>query len=173
MKPVWVAAALTAALSSACGKGSVDPGQPPSVVTFELRNDSIPTVYLFQDCLLDYTITSLADPVHVIEREGPCGCDCGVAQCPVCGPCFQGSRELAGGAAMNEYWTTVSVTYEPSPNGSCERKRTLPAGPYRIDVPVYTSADDAAARTAARTATQTFTLPAPNDSVTVSLGVSP
>jgi len=172
MKPLLIAA-VTAALAGACSSKTTDAGPPPSTVTFELRNDSAPTLYLFQDCLLDLTITSLADPPHVIEREGPCGCDCGVASCPVCGPCFQGPREVAGGAVLSEYWSTVSVTYEPAPTGSCERKHSLPPGQYRIDIPVYGSAEDAAAKTGARTATQTFTLPVPSDSVSVALGVSP
>ena len=172
MKPLLIAAVM-AALAGACSTSTVDPGPPPSTVTFELRNDGVPALYVFQGCLLDLTITALADPPRVIEREGSCGCDCGVASCPVCGACFQGSREVAGGTAVSEYWSTVSVTYEPTPTGSCERKHALPAGQYRIDVPVYVSAEDAAAKTGARTATQTFTLPVPGDSVAVALGVSP
>lgn len=173
VRPLLVAVAAGAALAGACGKGSIDPGPPPTVVTFELRNDGIATVFLMQECLTDYTITSLADPVHVITREGPCGCDCALATCPVCGACFQGSREVAIGTAVTDYWTTVSVTSVPRPSGSCEQKQTLPDGPYRIDVPVYASDADAIARTGARTATQSFDLPAPGDSVTVQLGVSP
>jgi hypothetical protein len=95
-----------------------------------------------------------------------------VASCPVCGACFQGSREVAGGTTVSEYWSTVTVTYEPAPTGSCERKHALPAGQYRIDVPVYGSAEDAAAKMGARIATQTFTLPAPGDSVAVALGIT-
>ena len=167
-------AAATAALAGACsntlGTGNTP---PPSTVTFELRNASVPAVYLFENCLLDLTITSLADPAHVVEREGPCGCDCGVASCPLCGPCYAGPREIVGGGRVSEYWTAVSVTHEPAPTGSCERKHALPAGQYRIDVPVYASAEDAVAKAGARMATQTFTLPAPNDVVDVALGVSP
>jgi len=165
-------AVMTAALAGGCSK-TTEQGPPPSTVTFELRNDGVPSVYLFENCLLDLTITSLAEPVHVIEREGPCGCDCGESSCPVCGPCFLGSREVAGGAVVSEYWSAVSVTYESAPTGSCERKHTLPAGQYRIDVPVYASAEDTLARTGARMATQSFVLPAPGDSVSVALGVSP
>jgi hypothetical protein len=167
-------AATTAALG-ACSTSTLDPGPepPPSVVTFELRNDSLATVYLFQECFLDYTITSLADPPYQIGRQWACGCDCALSSCPVCGACFQGSREVPGGAAVSESWTAVNVTAEPRPAGACEKKHTLPAGPYRIDIPVYTSDADATARTAARIATQSFVLPAPDDHVTVALGVSP
>jgi hypothetical protein len=174
VKPLLPIALAAAALAGACSTGSLDPGTQPqaSKVVFELRNDSAPAVYLFQSCLTDLTITSLADPVHVVEREGPCGCDCGIASCPVCGPCYQGSLEVAGGALRSEYWTAVSVTYEAAPTGSCERKHALPAGPYRIDVPVYGSAEDAAAKSGARIASQTFTLPAAGDTVPVALGLS-
>src|SRR5262249_49603383 len=97
---------------------------------------------------------------------------CGVASCPLCGPCFQGSVEVATGSIQSEYWNTVSVTHEPSPAGSCERKRALPAGQYRIDVPVYVTAEGAAAKMGARIASATFTLPAPLDTVSVPLGLT-
>jgi hypothetical protein len=188
MRPLLAVAAVIAAAAGACGTGGGQltgaggttgsggtGGPPPStVVTFELRNDSAPTVYLFQDCLVEYTITSLADPPHLIERPGPCGCDCAQSICPVCGPCFQGSREVAGGAVMNEYWSAASVTYEPAPPpvGTCSRTHPLPDGPYRIDIPVYPTAEDAAARTGARIATQSFALPVPGESVIVPLGLT-
>jgi hypothetical protein len=174
MRSLVFALAVGAALAGACGKGSVtDPGPPPSVVTFELRNDGIATVYLLQDCLVEYTITSLADPVHVIRRNAGCGCDCSQTSCPVCGACFLGSREIAVGAVLNDSWTTEDIINVSRPTGSCQRSETLPAGPYRIDVPVYGSDADALARTSARTATQSFVLPAPGDTVAVALGVSP
>jgi hypothetical protein len=174
VKTLLSIAAATIALAGACSTGSLDPGTTPEpkTVMFELRNDSAPAVYLFQSCLVDLTITSLTDPVHVVQREAPCGCDCGVASCPLCGPCFQGSIEVAGGAMQSEYWNAVSVTHESSPAGSCERKHALPAGQYRIDVPVYASAEDAAAKTGARIASTTFTLPAPMDTVSVALGLT-
>jgi hypothetical protein len=81
------------------------------------------------------------------------------------------------GASINEPWRAVNVTYEPRPTGTCERQHTLPAGAYRIDIPVYSvprtpqAIEDGTA--VPRTATQTFTLPAPNDTVAVPVGASP
>jgi hypothetical protein len=192
MKPLLAAAALIAATAGACSTGGGQltgaagttgtggtggtGGLPPStVVTFELLNNSAATVYLFQECWVESTITSLADPPHVIERPGPCGCDCAQAVCPLCGACFQGSREVAAGAVMQEFWSPASVTYEPAPPpvGTCSRTHALPDGPYRIDIPVYPTAEDAVARTGARIATQSFALPVLDESVTVALGVSP
>jgi hypothetical protein len=174
VKPLLPIAAATIALAGACSTGSLDPGTTPqpTPITFELRNDSAPAVYLFQSCLVDLTITSLADPPQVIDRGGPCGCECGVGSCPLCGPCYQGSVEVAGGSMLSQYWNAVRVTREAAPTGSCERKHALPAGEYRIDVPVYASADDAAAKTSARIASQIFTLPAPADIVSVPLGLT-
>jgi len=176
MRSLGFALVVGAALAGACGKGSIagpDSGPPPSVVTFELRNDGIATVYLLQNCLVDYTITSLSDPANVIQRATGCGCECGQSSCPVCGACFVGSREVAIGTALTDHWTTEDVTNVPTATGSCLRRQTLPDGPYRIDVPVYASDADALARTGARTAIQSFMLPAPGDNVTVALGVSP
>jgi len=180
-----VAALIAAVASGACstgggaltgaggttGTGGTGGPPPSTVVTFELLNNSTPTVYLFQDCWVESTITSLADPPHVIERDGPCACDCAQSTCPVCGPCFQGSREVLGGAVMQEFWSPASVTYETRPAGSCSRRHALPDGPYRIDVPVYPTAEDAVARTGARIATQSFALPVGDESVIVPLGL--
>jgi hypothetical protein len=181
-----VAALIAVAAAGACSTGGGEltgaggttgtggtGGPPPSIViTFELRNNSAPTVYLFQDCLVEYTITSLADPPHVIERDGPCACDCAQSICAVCGQCLQGSRELVGGAVMQESWSPASVTYETRPAGSCSRRHALPDGPYRIDIPVYPTAEDAVARTGARIATQSFALPPLADPVIVPLGLT-
>ena len=173
MKSLVFALAAGAALAGGCGKGGItDPGPPPSVVTFELRNDGIATVYLSQGCVIDYTITSLADPVHVIGRNEGCGCDCDLAGCPLC-LCVMGSRQVAIGAAVSDSWTTEDIVNVQRPAGPCQRRETLPAGPYRIDVPVYASDADAVSRTGPRTAIQSFALPAPGGTVTVALGVSP
>ena len=172
MKRLPPAAVLFAVLAGACSSGG-PLAPPPSVVTFELRNDGSSPVYLRQDCLLNYTITSLADPARTIVRQGPCACDCALATCPVCGACFQGPREVAAGAFLEDAWLTVNVTHEPRATGSCERKHTLPAGPYRIDVPVYPTLGDAENGSGARTAAQSFELPGPDGNIVVALGVSP
>jgi hypothetical protein len=165
--------ALTGVLAAgACGSSTLGPKLQPSTVTFQLRNDGASTVYLFENCTIEYTITSLADPVHAIARQGTCACACDQSSCPVCGPCFAGPRDVAVGAMLAESWNSVSVTTEPTPAGSCERATPLPYGRYRIDVPVYPTAADALARMYGRTITQTFDLPVAGDAVDVQLGVS-
>jgi hypothetical protein len=166
---VLVSGALAA---GACGPSTLGPPQEVSSITFQFRNDGIATVYLFASCTVEYTITSLAEPVHQITRAGTCACACGQSACPVCGACFAGPRDVAVGAMIGESWRSVSVTTEASPTGSCERATPLPSGHYRIDVPVYPTLADATARTYGRPATQSFDLPV-DGMVDVQLGLSP
>lgn len=176
MKRLGLIVVATALVAGACGSGKLDTDPPPqaSSITFQLRNDGLSNVYLFQNCAIEYTITSLADPVHQIARVGACACECSQASCPVCGPCFAGPRDVEVGAALSEYWSTVNVTTQPtSIGGTCEQRTPLPYGRYRIDVPVYPTLADATARMLERTATQTFELPVAGDTVDVQLGLSP
>ncbi len=171
--PILTIAAI-GLLTGACGSTtSSDPGKTPATITFQLHNDGISTVDVMVNCQINLTITSLADPVHTIDREGACACDCAQSSCPVCGPCWAGPREVPVGTMTSESWNAVSVTTQQTPAGSCERRTALPDGPYRIDVPVYPSADDALAGTAGWTTSQTFNLPVAGNVVDVALGASP
>ena len=184
MKDRRAAATLAGVLTVAvavigCGGGSLGQTQtePPTPPTFNLQNSGPTSVYLFESCVLDLTITALADPPRAIGLpSGGCGiCDCAVQSCPqvVCGPCYFGGLEVAAGAAQSYFWTPVDVAYETRATSSCSRMRALPAGHYRIDVPVYASADDAAAKTGARIVSQTFDLPASGDAIAVPIAASP
>jgi hypothetical protein len=160
-------------LAGACRDSGYDRTPAAMPVTFQLRNDGISTVYLFESCQIDFTITSLADPVHQIALPGACACACGIA-CPVCGPCYEGPLDVATGTMRTAYWSTVKVTTEPtSTGGSCERQFPLGFGPYRIDVPVYPTLADATARMTGRTASQSFELPLTTDVIDIQLGLSP
>jgi hypothetical protein len=173
MKSALLMIATMALAAGACGSNSGGtPPPPPATITFQLHNDGISTIYVYEGCQLDFTITSLADPVHTIALSAGCACTCGQA-CPVCGPCFEGALDLTVGDMMIAQWNTVDVATQQTPTGSCERTMPLPYGPYRIDVPVYPSHDDAVAKTSGRTASQTFTLPVTGNVVHVQLGESP
>jgi hypothetical protein len=130
-------------------------------------------VYLFESCVLELTITSLAAPPRTIGLPGGgCGiCDCTAPTCPpvACGACYQGGLEVAAGGAQTYFWIPANVAYEPRAQSNCSRTNLLPAGHYRIDVPVYANAEDAAAKTTARIASQTFDLPATTDTIAVPL----
>jgi hypothetical protein len=51
------------------------------------------------------------------------------------------------------------MSYETRGATQCSHTRILPPGHYRIEIPVYTSAADAVAKTGARLVTKTFDLP--------------
>jgi hypothetical protein len=150
---------------AACG-GSLAPQNlppDPTPLTFELHNGGATSVYLHETCTLELSILQLTAPPEAVGLStGGCGvCDCAAASCgPVaCGACFDGGLEVAAGATQQYFWTQVDVQYETGAAATCSRTTALPAGPYRIDVPVFASADDASGGIGARVATATFTLP--------------
>ncbi len=159
---------------AACGNGVLDMPQPepsPSTVKFQLQNDGAAPAYVYQGCLVDFTITSLANPSAPITRVEGCVCSCSQApQCPVCGACYAGPLEIAAGTAATAYWTAATLTTERG--GACQTLHALPAGSYRIDLPVYASQADAAAKVLPRVLTQVFTLPAPDDTVAIPVASS-
>jgi len=172
-RPSLILVSVSLAVAASCGITENLPA-PPAMVTFRLQNDGAQPVFLSQNCLIDYTITSLAAPVHGITRVDGCACSCGVTGCSVCGACAHGAIAVPVGMSQNDLWRAVDFTTESTSTGSCVREHKLPLGPYRIDVPVYTSEADATALTGARTATQSFTLPESGIlSVDVAVGASP
>lgn len=65
----------------------------------------------------------------------------------------------AGGEVPETCSSCACATWPPGQGGTCSRTNVLPAGPYRIDVSVFASADDASGGIGARVATATFALP--------------
>jgi hypothetical protein len=135
----------------------------PPPITFSLQNGGATSLYIFEGCIPDLTITELSTPPIVIGRpDGGCGiCDCAQATCPAvtCGPCYQGGLAIAAAGAQQYFWDPVDMSYETRGTTECSHTRILPPGQYRIDIPVYTSAADAVAKTGARLVTKTFDLP--------------
>jgi hypothetical protein len=108
----------------------------------------------------------------VVGRGGGCACSCSDPSCSgqlACGACFQGGLEIAPGSSMSYGWTAADISYENRGSYQCARSPALPAGSYRIDVPVYGSEADAASQTGPRTVTKTFDLP-PTGDISVALG---
>lgn len=176
MKNLGFAALWCALGLGACGSSHPTPVPNPTPLTFALQNGGSTSVYLFEECLLDMTITELVNPPRMVGLPGGgCGvCDCGASSCPpvVCGACYDGGLEVAAGAAQSYLWTPVDIQYETGATATCSRTQLLPAGQYRIDVPVYASAADATAKTSARIATATFSLPG-DDNISVALAGTP
>ncbi len=172
-----IAAAVACVGLGACSRDldTTDP-QPdpePRSVNLHLQNGGASAAYVYQGCLVDFRITSLANPSVTINRVEGCVCECGQNACPVCGACYAGPREIPAGEEVIAPWLTASVTTETSPIGGCQRLHTLPAGSYRIEVPVYSFEADAAAKVLPRVVTQVFTLPAPDDTVVIPVGTAP
>jgi hypothetical protein len=134
----------------------------PEPLRFDLRNDRVASVFLYEDCILNLTITELVDPSRDIGRPSLCGiCDCAASSCPGgCGVCLNdAAREIAGGRTLFWYWTPIDMTYEARGTSQCSHTRLLPPGHYRIDIPVYDLMEDAVAKMNARLITQTFEIP--------------
>jgi hypothetical protein len=138
------------------------PAVPPPI-TFSLQNGGATSTYIYEGCSPELTITELSTPPIVIGLpDGGCGiCDCAQTTCPpvVCGPCYQGGLEIAAAGAQQYFWDPVDMSYETRGATECSHTRILPPGHYRIEIPVYTSAADAVAKTGARLVTKTFDLP--------------
>jgi hypothetical protein len=177
-----IALAVACVGLGACARNldTVDPqpdAGPPTpeatTLSLQLQNGGAVAAYVYQGCLIDYKVTSLADPSMTINRVEGCLCSCGQNACPVCGACYAGAREVAAGTQITESWLTATVTTESGgPFGSCQRLHALPAGSYRIELPVYASEADAAAKVSPRVVTQVVTLPAPDDTIVIPVGIS-
>jgi hypothetical protein len=154
------------------GTGGTGGSNPtPSPVTFALENGGATSVFIFESCSPDLTITELSNPTVTIGRPVGCGiCDCAQATCPpvTCGACFEGGQEIPAAGAQQYVWDPVDISYQTRGTTQCSNTRILPPGHYRIDVPVYTTSANAAARTGGWVASQTFDLPA-TDTVVVQL----
>jgi hypothetical protein len=168
--------ALFAVGAAGCGATDAnDPaGDPPATVTFSLHNGGATPVYLYEQCILKLTITQVAEPARVIGLLDGCPvCDCGDTQCQgyLCGACFMGGVEVAANAMRPFTWSAVDVDLGTQNGRMCMNQQTLPAGQYRIDVPVYPTPEDAMARANPRLVTQTFQVPA-DQTIVVPLAAS-
>jgi hypothetical protein len=175
---VVLGAALVGCTGSLPGKDAdagTEPPPEPYTVTFDLQNGGASSVYIYQSCFLDFTIVNLADPNHVIGRGGGCGiCDCAAATCPAvtCGACFMGGMEVIAGGKVSYAWGAVDQMAGTRGTMACQTTKVLPAGHYRIAVPVYASDADAASQSNPRIVNEIFDLPPPGD-VVVPLVVTP
>jgi hypothetical protein len=178
-RPTWVTSCPGESSTGTAGAGGspADAGNSvqPFTVTFDLQNGGPSSIFVYEGCSLEMTLIELADPTHLIGRVDGCGiCDCSAVSCPAvsCGACFSGPLEVAAADHFTYGWTALDQTTMAQGERACVSTRILPAGHYRVDVPVYASASDAQSRTAPRTVSQSFDLP-PSGDVVVSLADSP
>lgn len=149
--------------------------QPPYGVTFRIRNQGASPVYLRQGCLFEFQIASCAAGYRdQLQNQIVCPvCACANPVCPsvTCGGCAEEHGELlAPGASRELEWDGVDHAFDRAQN--CVRDRIMPAGQYRIRIPIYASAEAAVARQVARVVEHDFAFPPGGDVIDVSVASS-
>jgi hypothetical protein len=154
--------------------GTCRPATAPPI-TFALVNGGAGSVFIYEGCNPDLTITQLSTPPVVIGLPQGCGvCSCAQPTCPpvTCGACYMGALEIAAASTQQYLWSPVDMTYSAIGSKQCSYTRVLPPGHYRIDVPAYASSANAVAKTGGWVASSTFDLPT-TATVYVPLALSP
>jgi hypothetical protein len=175
--PVDVMAAVDAGddLPAQCRVAATTLPQPFQV-TFRFKNAGATPVYLHQGCTgLDFAIASCGS--RYTDSVGPryaCACRCEDSTCigsVACGPCPPPSGiPVAPGATQEMPWIATLITPEERPTYTCNHATHLPAARYSVSVPLFATADAAAAgQPVIRTASRTFDLPASGGIVEVAL----
>jgi len=159
-----------------CAVQTSDPG--PYAVTFQFENDGVFPAFLRQDCNLQYEVLSCGDGYSApLDRYGNCTIDCSQwmpGGCIACEPCPLGPLPLDVGAQVSDAWSGQVFTFSETPDGcSCHTGHNVPAGRYRLVVPVYASEQAVLEGTVAYEVSVNFELPALDGIVRVSIGQSP
>jgi hypothetical protein len=127
------------------GCGLVAESAPPLSVTLRFSNSGPSPLWLWIECLLDCELTSCGDQYAApLTISAGCGTgDCSIAtgcDVPFCGVCpFQGQMVSAGG--YHDFaWGGQTYTFGTNLSGcSCYVAHDVPAGFYRVSVPVWTA----------------------------------
>lgn len=156
---------------SQCAVDTVLP--PPYATTFKLVNTQSFPLYLYQGCWITHSIRACADGY---SRDLPTDvfcmteCSSGVG-CVVCGACYSQPLLLRPGDVAEIDWSGQLYTTVNGPMCSCFTAASAPPGMYRIDVPVFLTADQAQAQAPSFIVSQQFQLPSAGNTVTVNLFV--
>jgi hypothetical protein len=145
----------------------------PYQVTFRFRNARPDTVYIYDFCRIQYSISSCASGFRddlAPNQSLPCSCDF-AGQCPVGGPCGRAAGPIAPGAVEDVVWSGTREIQIHRDAYECTTTRVVPPGRYRVTLPLFASPATAQARAPLlTTATAEFTLPAAGDLVEVTTG---
>ena len=145
--------------------------QGPYAVTFRFTTTGDVPVYLREDCVVNYTVTSCGDGYQEgLALTGQCTVDCSEDnQCIDCGACLLQALTVSAGAAVEHPWAGKTYTFEENNVGcTCHEEHVAPAGKYRITVPVFASEADAVDNNSpAGQVSVDFVLPAPGGVVEV------
>jgi len=135
-------------MGAGCGLGAES--APPFSVTLVFANTSSIPLWLWLECLPDFELTSCGDGYSTPLGMSPgCMTDCSVSTgCIVCGPCLSQSQLVSPGGYYTYVWEAQTYTYSTNLSGcSCYYAHDVPAGWYRVSVPVWI-ADPGMLRTA-------------------------
>lgn len=136
----------------------------PFKVVFQFQNPGMTSLYLREDCHLNFDIFACADGyTSALSRYGDCTVDCSdpPGSCIACGACFEQAITVAPGAMTSGEWLGYTYTFSTQPDGcSCHNQHIAPAAKYRIHVPVFASEMDAQTNTPAFSIDADFELPA-------------
>jgi hypothetical protein len=107
-----------------------------------------------------------------------CACRCEDSTCTgnvACGPCAPPAGVVVPpGGTQEVAWIASLITSEQRPGYVCNHTTPLPAARYSVAVPVFATAEEAAAgNPKARVASRVFDLPAPGNVVELVLGDQP
>lgn len=119
----------------------------PLSTTFRFPNSGSAPVFLHTECgMFSYQVSSCAsgytDQVAVPVFCPPCLCG---SKCSTCGPCAPDSGlEVDPGMTTQLTWDASLLVQQPG--GDCSTKVGLPAGLYRVSIPIYATQADATAQ---------------------------
>jgi hypothetical protein len=134
-------------------------------MTFVFKNTGTQVVYLQMECAVQFQVVSEVTTT-VYPNKSICLCRCDDPNCmdlPNCPPCEARSGiAVEPGKTFETTWTAQTSTMrdKTGPRGTftCIDYAPIPTGAYRVSIPVFPSAADAAANTNASTATMPFQL---------------
>ena len=118
------------------GDCGTDPAILPHPVTFTFTNTSGKDVGLWHGCTLEYSITGCASGfTKPIPIANICGPVCPDLSSVTCGGCMDEPAPVSTTASVTDTW--VGYAYVPDATHPCAEQIAMPAGHYRISVPVY------------------------------------
>jgi hypothetical protein len=142
-------------------------------VTFQLHNPTTDTLFIRQECFVDFTITSCADDYdEELELWAWCSVDCAdpAGGCISCEMCLDEGIPIVPGGSFDVSWPGLTYTFGTNADGcTCHDDHAEPAGLHQIRVPVFRTAEDAELDVAAYEVSLDFPLPAPLGVVQVPL----
>lgn len=145
-------------------------------ITFAFKNTGTQVVYLQTECALAFQVVSEVTAT-VYPNKSICLCQCADPICqdePNCAPCAPRSGiAVEPGTTREATWTaqTSTIKDKTGTRGTfkCLENAPIPTGAYRVTIPVFSSAADAAANTNATSASLSFQLTTANAKIEVPL----